>query len=1132
MKFKNKILAGLMAVVLAFGVLGLPVYDLAKSLAVSASVSVNTLTIKDVDKVYDISENNYLIFSDYCEDIGAVGTVYAPNGEVLQQRTISLDGGVQKTGVYFNSPGLYALQFKLNETSGFDIYSDVIYIPVSYSGLDVIELDGTLNSTVKPGSTVTIPMPIDENWEEDTSVTIKVYTANGDSVVALQNSITRRWSFTNIEGVLGNYYVEYSKSVPVGNTYETVYAYEIVKFAENATKTEAITYHEKEEAKETDGEKKISISSTGLTSSEGNLYLYKFYNLSNAVVQNADGSTDGTATIYVSIYDEHKDVKKFYNFNTGMFDIATSANAKFEVGSLTNVSFKNIEHVTSGTTGHTLRFTFSATTSGTEQVDDYSVSLTEKVDLSKVYITPATLVPNEITDITLVETLPETVTASDLKSVVFDNIQVTADNGYDIEAIKELVTEVKMQVTPSGKDVVVSTNSKDSNGIGFEVVGTEELEKKFRFIYNKNLKTETTWTVEYFVTFSKEISATNEFSSEKHLTYTVYLRDESQDRTAPSSLTIGSYPLISTDGKFEIPTATAKDFDDMGKESTGVKITATISGGNISVARNVEQGEVVDQLEDGTYKVEFIATDANGNRRVKTISFKVKSDEGTTVPSLIISAVNFDNVDGVINLSVSGNADSATIYVGDKAQVSPNKITYANRVISALEFNYEAGKGCVVVFSKSNDYATTYVAVKLYDGAITPAIASVGYEKYELANVNIVPNTTVSINTFDTAYWFGANNFEIEAPEGALYEFSDGNEFVFYTAGTYTIKSVEVREIDGVTTNINAITTLTVGNAPKTLQVVDYLGGKMIADIEQDEEKEMVLNAPVVVNYHGYTSRISIKNSTGHDVTDSNISYRGTKTYLVPNDYDEYVVEHTFTAEGITKQVYSTYFATGKVSSPVISISDNNANEIWNGEKFRYEIKGAAAVDKNGKNVAVAVTCYDSYGQALKVVNEDGKNYVEINGAGFYTVYYTAVDEEGAKSVVTSIFAIEFPEEEDEDGLSAWAVIGIVFASIVGACLVAGLVLLVIKYNKKKTRFINKAKQEKKKEKQEVLEKTVVYTIAESKDEKHWLLKNGNRTIAKLNSKQDAIDKAKEVHKKGEFSIKVYNKNGRLIDSI
>ena len=92
--------------------------------------------------------------------------------------------------------------------------------------------------------------------------------------------------------------------------------------------------------------------------------------------------------------------------------------------------------------------------------------------------------------------------------------------------------------------------------------------------------------------------------------------------------------------------------------------------------------------------------------------------------------------------------------------------------------------------------------------------------------------------------------------------------------------------------------------------------------------------------------------------------------------------------------------------------------------------------------------------------------------------------------------------------------------------------LLVIKHNKKKTRFINKSKQAKKQEKKDVAESVKVYTVAESKDEKHWLAKAGNRTIAKVLSKQEAIDKIKEVHKKGEYSIKVYNKNGRLVDSI
>ena len=60
------------------------------------------------------------------------------------------------------------------------------------------------------------------------------------------------------------------------------------------------------------------------------------------------------------------------------------------------------------------------------------------------------------------------------------------------------------------------------------------------------------------------------------------------------------------------------------------------------------------------------------------------------------------------------------------------------------------------------------------------------------------------------------------------------------------------------------------------------------------------------------------------------------------------------------------------------------------------------------------------------------------------------------------------------------------------------------------TRFINKNKQSKKQEKKELSESVKVYTVAESKDEKHWLAKAGNRTIAKVLSKQEAIEQFKQ----------------------
>ena len=103
---------------------------------------------------------------------------------------------------------------------------------------------------------------------------------------------------------------------------------------------------------------------------------------------------------------------------------------------------------------------------------------------------------------------------------------------------------------------------------------------------------------------------------------------------------------------------------------------------------------------------------------------------------------------------------------------------------------------------------------------------------------------------------------------------------------------------------------------------------------------------------------------------------------------------------------------------------------------------------------------------------------------------------------------------------------------MVVACGSALCIIFAIKKSQSKKKFINKAKEQRKQEKKELEQKRALYTIAECKDEKHWIVKLSNRTIAKVNSKAEAIAKVDEVHKKGDKKIKVYNKMGRLIDSL
>ena len=58
-----------------------------------------------------------------------------------------------------------------------------------------------------------------------------------------------------------------------------------------------------------------------------------------------------------------------------------------------------------------------------------------------------------------------------------------------------------------------------------------------------------------------------------------------------------------------------------------------------------------------------------------------------------------------------------------------------------------------------------------------------------------------------------------------------------------------------------------------------------------------------------------------------------------------------------------------------------------------------------------------------------------------------------------------------------------------------------------------------------------MFTIAQNKSETEWTIKRGTRVIGKASTKEEALAKIEEegLEKK---KIKVYNKQGRLIDSI
>lgn len=1124
MKIRNKILSGILAFALIFGVVGLPAYNLVKAFATSATKYGDELVIKNVNKTYDVGQNNFIRFSDYCEEYALSKSpvkvfVNSPDGEFVPNST--------GDGATLTMPGIYAMQFtKTNSSTGNVTYSDVIYIPVSSSGYDSITLDGYLNSIIAPNTVVEIPKAVKSDGSDDTEVSFKVFTPYGEEISAIGDSMTNRWKFTNKSGVLGTYFVEYTKMVTMGNgSPRKIYKYETIEFSIESTNTTSTVY-KKDEGSVAEGTVGINISSIGLASEKDELSLFKYYPISKAYIANADGSTNTTDSLYLTVLDT--ETNKYFNVSTGKFDYSTTDEAKIEVTENTDDfilrSFENFSSIGAEVSGHLIRFRFFATVDGNEV--EKVVDKTEKFYSNIINIQTEDLLPSEVTNMVKVESIDnEKDEDFVISSVNFSNIEITTNDGYDLDGLKALIRKVEAQLTPENGSTITSSNAKDSHGVGFETIGTDPLATTFKFCYNKNITTEQKkWTLNYMVTIGEDDSDI----MTKSASYTIYARTESKDKTAPSKLVIADYVSVSTDGKFTVPNATAEDKDDDGNTTTGAKIVVLLSGGNIVGTQSVTMGETL-TLADGIYKLKYTATDASQNTRTKFVGFKVEAGTATTAPTLNVSDVQYTETEKHFKVTVNTNAENVVIIGGEDGQVSPASIKYVNGEVSEFEFDLDASYGVwAITFSKSNAYATVYKTVQIGEGSVNnEKYKSVGFGTESSGYTTITPNTTLEANTFSKLVWFGGEDFSIEAEEGALYTVTKSNVFTFYTAGTYTITSTEMIEVEGIVSSIKATTTLKIKSSNTALTASQPFGNKLVA--EQGEEIQ--LNIPVVTNFYGYEVDIVVLDSSGNEVTNA-LSYQGSVIKFTAPKKDEYSILYKFSADGMKSSITSVKVSTGNVATPKITISGNNENRIWNGEKIRYNIQKATALDKNGKTVNVSISCIDANGKELKVVVENGNYYVELESAGFYTVNYTAVDEEGLINVVESKFAVEFPEVKEDNGWSAWQVIGLVFGIMAGSCAIALIIIFAIRHNKNQKRFINKAKRDKKQEKKEVAEKTSLYTIAESKDEKHWIVKNGNRTIAKVGTKAEAIEKAKENHKKGDMSIKVYNKNGRLIDSI
>ena len=1104
MKLRYKIVSVFVALLMCTCMLNIPSFFKADAVAATNATISSILNVKNIDEQFDIESNSAINFYDYCKTANAEVIIYKPEGK----KPVSSWQPVVDLPYYFITAGIYAVQFRVL-SGDFYNYSEVYYIPVSNSFAE-IELNSELKEKVKPGTVVTIPTT------DATGVTVKVFSPYGEEIEVSNGK------FTNKSGVLGKYYIEYSKNVDYNGDHTKQYIYEIIEFSLDSTETDATVSEDEEEDKE-EKEYAIDIKDTGLENKDNIVNIFKYYDVNGAVVTKPDGSIDGDAEVYLTIFD--KTAGKYFNFSTSLFETMEAATAKTLVSNaMPKFITRNIDDLKSmDAMGHEIVFTYTSTVNNKDL--EKTLTLKEKFDFSAITIKSKQLSPSELTEVVISETdVVELAAAVDLSG-----LELVIQDGYDKAAILELVENVEVTISSDiENDSYKSSDTREANAPGIDVVlGATKLDNSYKFYYNKNMKAEKTYNVSYVVSFADGSASNDNFNGTKSYEFKMKLRPESQDSKIPHELEIGSYVSYTSDTTWTVPFATAKDLDDNKANTTGVRFEVYIKGtGSVySTEALVEMGTELTGLVPGVYTVRYVAYDYVGNKNQSVIKFKVlDTTSDVQCPDIVITNASYELEDDKYTFEISSStdkgADYVLIYKDGEIAFNPDT-TIQNGSVSGFVFENDNQTACVAVLVKVNSYGKSYVAIKVQDCLYDTTIGSYCNVAPKAGYKTIAPCTDVKVDLEEKVLWTGSSSFEIKS-DGGRYTIYEGNEITFLEAGKYTILSVE-----DVGSSVEVETKIEVTETKKSIEISSPTGYKQVAK----KGDEINISRPVSTNYFGYDLEIRVFNSAGLPVETVKDSEKMPVKFTAEKA-DEYTVAYLFSLDGVDSYTEKVVISTGNTQAPSISISGDNEPHVWTGDKIKVVIQQATAVDKHGNTINVDVLCEDANGQSLEIKSEDGYNYVEVVDAGIYTVYYTAIDADGVKSIAKTSFVIEFPEQEDEDGLGVWAIIGIVAGglAVVAAC--AFVVRLVILNNKKKSRFINKAKQEKKRAKKEEAEGQVAYTIAESKDEKHWTVKRGNKQIAKCTSKAEAVEKAKEDLKKGQILIKVYNKNGRLIDSI
>lgn len=1110
MKTKNKIFSIILALVIALGGFGIPAFVNGSAKAateVQKAQSAGTLSI-DYNAIaeaeFNLTNNNTIEFADYIyPSLGSADvyvSLWAPNGsQILDFAKVEAD-----TSYKFAEPGLYALMYKLADANS-NIFSKQYYVAVENDSEEIV-LKETLSATAKTGSYVKVPTCTNAN------VNIDVFSPYGENV-AINGG-----KFTNLQNVLGTYYIEYSKEIGPDGGKVKQYKYLTIEFGDNfeEPKTEEIKEETTQETpKVTDI---VFVGDLKELSEDGNLYLFKNYALEDVQIEEADGDVVDYSSSDLKIQLKKIDstgVTHFYDFESDEF-VTTPVDA-IELASLMAISPLYVEEL-----------------DGIENLSDvgneYELKYTsESYDLEKT-ITVKTKINEKAISYTYNGVFPDTIIVSPEESNANEYIipepVISIKEGYNSTALNNLISaegvvvdayftdasnnKVEFETPVPGQDILY-TIEKVSGGYK---INFDELTEKAKSDFEYKL------SVDYSVDFV--FSAEKNISIDFNLPFTSKLSNKYNDDVKPEIQEMPKFDnIVYLKGsltQFVVPEASASDNDNKGKSTNGVIIEVTVTSEHGTI--NTKPGQTI-TLEAGVYTFTYKFADTKGN--YVTEAFKIKAckenrvDLATDVISSTLNMITYDESTNNYTFNFgSTNVGNALVYVNGEEGASPASMQLTNGVITSLNVCTE--KDFVVVLSGRSANADHYISVSVTGKNAVTKVKPYSFNMLSDKKVHVAAgDDIISAKVGDRVLWLQNQSFKVETENGK-YTIENGNEIVINYPGTYLLTNID----NGIETEVNA-TESKIGEIKYFLNMKEVVSSKL----ENKAERTIELQAPYIENYFGYSVSTKVVTSDGVevDITDDN-KFVVTKT-------DKYTITFNVNYLSDSKAIVKT-LSSGEIIKPTIKISDTYDNITWTGEASKVYLIGATAVDKFGNAITnISVTVYDKYGKALEVKTDDKGSYVEVVDAGIYSVFYTTVDSDGFKTTEKVNFMVLYDEVTAEDKLTGWEIAGIVVASVVGAGLIALCVILFVRTKKRNNKFINKAKKEKK-EKKSSDEKpvgTVLYTIAQSKNESEWLVKRGNRVIAKTASKEEAVAKINNENA-NKKKIKVYNRNGRLIDSI